>query len=382
MAKQDGTVDVWDLMDRSNEAALSVRVNSTPVVAVKFWPSGDEKRQLLAAGDASGTLHVLDLPEAARKPVPRESELMEAFLGRRWIASPKQRARTASRDEEARRLEEEAAAAKEAAEAAEVKAQAKKGKKGRKGAHRGPHGGGVPRARGPVHVADGPPRPAGGGLAMAKGRRARAAFEEVPGIFKRLALESSPNVVRLREAASGHLLAITRFSALFSSSKVFVRPLGPRFVFARVFFSLRRLVLAFSLFAFFLFGERLDRREELGDAEPRPRLQPELREVHLPARQRRGEPLELALELRRAQGLLEVLRVPVLSGRCSISLARTSSPRSSGPTVSDVNTSPRPGPRALAHRRDPVPRPSRRASPPSRSRRRSPIRLGRRRRVP
>jgi WD40 repeat protein len=132
MAKQDGTVDVWDLMDRSNEAALSVRVNSTPVVAVKFWPSGDEKRQLLAAGDASGTLHVLDLPRRLRKPVPRESELMEAFLKREMDRVADAEARTASRDEEARRLEEEAAAAKEAAEAAEVKAQAKKGKKGAK----------------------------------------------------------------------------------------------------------------------------------------------------------------------------------------------------------------------------------------------------------
>ena len=52
--------------------------------------------------------------------------------------------------------------------------------------------------------------------------------------------------------------------------------------------------------------------EKLRHAEPTPGAQPELRQVHLPGLQRRAEPLELVLKLRRAQQLFEILRAAVL----------------------------------------------------------------------
>tara|TARA_B110000977_G_scaffold142359_1_gene180598 strand:+ start:4295 stop:4984 length:690 start_codon:yes stop_codon:yes gene_type:complete len=89
IAKDDGVVETWDLLDRSHEPYLATRVNSTGLGPIKFWTPqpGDahfhkSREQLLAVGDAGGVLHVLRTPRQLRKPKPRELERTEAFLER------------------------------------------------------------------------------------------------------------------------------------------------------------------------------------------------------------------------------------------------------------------------------------------------------------
>ena len=81
-AKQDGTLEIWDFLDRSHEASLQVRVNSGGIGAIKFWPHVDKRQQLLAVGDAAGVLHIMDLPRNLRRPMHREEEMMQKFLDR------------------------------------------------------------------------------------------------------------------------------------------------------------------------------------------------------------------------------------------------------------------------------------------------------------
>ena len=90
VAKDDGVVDAWDLLDRSHEPSVATRVNSTAVGPIKFVDArnetaikkGKHREQLLAVGDAGGVLHVVRTPRALRKPKLRELERMEAFLHR------------------------------------------------------------------------------------------------------------------------------------------------------------------------------------------------------------------------------------------------------------------------------------------------------------
>ena len=126
-AKQDGTVDVWDLLERSNEAFHTARVNSAPLSVFKFWPGGDKKTQLLAVGDNGGVLRVMDLPRSLRKPVAREKDLMEKFLAREMERVADASARGEAREAELARMEDAAAAA-----AAMPEAKPDKRKKGQK----------------------------------------------------------------------------------------------------------------------------------------------------------------------------------------------------------------------------------------------------------
>lgn len=101
LSRLDGVVDVWDLLDSTTKPALTFTLVSTPVVSLEFrganhagahtgsaaaapssgGGSGKEK-QLLAACDAKGSLHILDIPAPLRRSLPSEDGLLTAFLDR------------------------------------------------------------------------------------------------------------------------------------------------------------------------------------------------------------------------------------------------------------------------------------------------------------
>jgi len=138
-SRADGCVDVWDLTDRSHEASLQHNVGPVAITALEFWTDNNANLQLLAVGDAQGTLHILEIPRNLRRPLPNEQNLIDGLLQRelarvrymhtRMAFREKELAVKEAEDEEKRRVEEEAAAkaaAEEAAarEAAEAEAQA------------------------------------------------------------------------------------------------------------------------------------------------------------------------------------------------------------------------------------------------------------------
>ena len=135
VAKEDGVVDAWDLLDRSHEPSQSARVNSGAAGPMQFWsPAGEKpgektREQLLAVGDDGGVLHVVRTPRALRKPKPRELERTEAFLHRE-MARAEDAARRAEAREAAAAAREEAAAAAAAAAGEESSKARAKGERG------------------------------------------------------------------------------------------------------------------------------------------------------------------------------------------------------------------------------------------------------------
>ena len=77
----DGSVQCWDLVDRSHEPALVATVASTAITALAFnTAAATDKAQLLAVGDGEGMLRVNEVPSALRRAVPSEHALMSRFL--------------------------------------------------------------------------------------------------------------------------------------------------------------------------------------------------------------------------------------------------------------------------------------------------------------
>jgi len=110
-AKQDGTMEVWDLLDRSHEASMLATVTSFSITSMKFWPQ-TQTQQLLAVGDSSGVLHIMELPRNLRRALPNEKVIMKNFFDRELARVEDVDARVAVRSAE---LKEQEAAAKDSA---------------------------------------------------------------------------------------------------------------------------------------------------------------------------------------------------------------------------------------------------------------------------
>ncbi|CAF0793564.1 unnamed protein product [Rotaria sordida] len=81
ISKQNGSIDIWDIIDRTHDASISQSISSSSVtfLSIKVISS---KQQLLAAGDSNGTLHILEVPWALRQPVNQELNLVTNYLER------------------------------------------------------------------------------------------------------------------------------------------------------------------------------------------------------------------------------------------------------------------------------------------------------------
>ncbi|CAF2319241.1 unnamed protein product [Rotaria sp. Silwood2] len=81
ISKQNGSIDIWDIIDRTHGPSFSQSISSSAVnfLNIKVISS---KQQLLAAGDSNGTLHILEVPWALRQPVNQELNLVTNYLER------------------------------------------------------------------------------------------------------------------------------------------------------------------------------------------------------------------------------------------------------------------------------------------------------------
>ncbi|KAL4236475.1 WD repeat-containing protein 63 [Mactra antiquata] len=71
ISKVDGSVDVWDLLDKTHEPSITQSVS--PVAITSIYPFGvSHKQHLLAVGDNAGTLHILEIPWSLRLSTPNE----------------------------------------------------------------------------------------------------------------------------------------------------------------------------------------------------------------------------------------------------------------------------------------------------------------------
>lgn len=83
LGMQDGTIECWDLLDRSHEAAISAIVCSSAISSMSFNTGyATDRQQMLAVGDHEGVLHITEVPSTLRRCVGRERDHMKDFFGR------------------------------------------------------------------------------------------------------------------------------------------------------------------------------------------------------------------------------------------------------------------------------------------------------------
>jgi len=82
MARADGSIDVWDLLDQCHKPSLNFSVGSDKITSLRFWPPNQASVQYLAVGDCVGKLHVLEVPRNLRRPITGEDSLVQNFYDR------------------------------------------------------------------------------------------------------------------------------------------------------------------------------------------------------------------------------------------------------------------------------------------------------------
>ena len=121
LGRADGRLEAWDLTDRSHQAAMVAPVAPCALTALAVSPAssgGRAARQLVAAGDAGGTLRLLELPRALRRRGHAEFKAMAALLAQEQSRLAEVGRRAAKRAAEARAAAERARAEAAAAERA------------------------------------------------------------------------------------------------------------------------------------------------------------------------------------------------------------------------------------------------------------------------
>lgn len=81
ISKNDGSVDVWDLLDKTHEPTLTQSVSPAPITTI-FPFQISQKQHLLAVGDNAGTLHILEIPWSLRQPTPNEVSGISNYFDR------------------------------------------------------------------------------------------------------------------------------------------------------------------------------------------------------------------------------------------------------------------------------------------------------------
>ncbi|ORY82717.1 WD40 repeat-like protein [Neocallimastix californiae] len=85
IGKRDGTIEIWDLIDRSNTPSLCQNISSTGVTFLiihQYKNKTRANRQFLASGDDEGTLHVIEIPKNLTKIKRNEKSVMKNFFER------------------------------------------------------------------------------------------------------------------------------------------------------------------------------------------------------------------------------------------------------------------------------------------------------------
>jgi len=109
IGKADGSLDIWDLLDRSHEPSMTVNITSAAISSLCFHTTAS--KQLLAVGDDLGTVHVMEVPRNLRRAVNNEKGFTLNFFER-------EQKRVAYVEQRAVERKEAAEAAKQAAEKA------------------------------------------------------------------------------------------------------------------------------------------------------------------------------------------------------------------------------------------------------------------------
>ncbi|KAJ1171321.1 hypothetical protein NDU88_003184 [Pleurodeles waltl] len=71
IGKEDGNVDIWDILEKTHEPSQSQSISTTIITCIRPWIVSSKQR-FLALSDDNGTLHVLEIPWTLRNPSHNE----------------------------------------------------------------------------------------------------------------------------------------------------------------------------------------------------------------------------------------------------------------------------------------------------------------------
>ncbi|XP_051869119.1 dynein axonemal intermediate chain 3 [Pristis pectinata] len=81
IGKEDGNIDIWDLLEKTHEPSQMQNISSVPISCMKPCIVS-QKQHLLAVSDDFGTLHILEVPWSLRHPFNQEKSIVEGYFDR------------------------------------------------------------------------------------------------------------------------------------------------------------------------------------------------------------------------------------------------------------------------------------------------------------
>ncbi|KAG8437221.1 hypothetical protein GDO86_008065 [Hymenochirus boettgeri] len=81
IGKEDGNVDVWDLLEKTHEPSQTQNVAAASITYIKPW-IGSSKQHFLAVADDYGTLHILEIPWNLHHPFTNENASVQHYFER------------------------------------------------------------------------------------------------------------------------------------------------------------------------------------------------------------------------------------------------------------------------------------------------------------
>ncbi|XP_069497800.1 dynein axonemal intermediate chain 3 [Ambystoma mexicanum] len=81
IGKEDGNVDIWDLLEKTHEASQTQNISTTIITCIRPWVFSS-KQHFLALSDDNGTLHILEIPWTLRNPSHHELSIVQHYFER------------------------------------------------------------------------------------------------------------------------------------------------------------------------------------------------------------------------------------------------------------------------------------------------------------
>uniref|UniRef100_A0A3Q0KMK2 Putative testis development protein nyd-sp29 n=1 Tax=Schistosoma mansoni TaxID=6183 RepID=A0A3Q0KMK2_SCHMA len=76
----DGSIEVWDLLDKTYEPTMIQSISANSLTAISIWDS--PKRQFIATGDIQGVLQLFIVPRRLQTPLPSELKKFNEYIER------------------------------------------------------------------------------------------------------------------------------------------------------------------------------------------------------------------------------------------------------------------------------------------------------------